>query len=328
MSDWFKKAGVLPLGLCALVSSALMCSNVANAAAASSSSASAGAAASANSADTVSSPIKGGVVNKVYSAQEAPELTMATYNMGAARISNLDSVTQAIKTLKADIVALNEVDKNTKRSGNKDQAAILAKSLGMHYSFGRAIDFDGGEYGVALLSKYPIINSEVVPLPSGDPNEHEPRVVLVSEIDASSLGFESPIVVLTTHLDFKEDHIVNTEQVRALIDVTKSNIKLKHIKDVTTKIKILAGDLNDTYNSEQFKELYRYYNLVSTDNPNDMRTWPAVNPMADLDHIFTSRGQIWRVSSLKVLQGNDRGINWAQTSDHNPVITTLKLLEQ
>lgn len=277
----------------------------------------------------VSSPIKGGVENIVYKKGEGPQLKVATYNMGAARISNLEQVTNAIKAIDADIIALNEVDKLTGRSSKKDQAKEIAERLNLHYAFGRAIDFDGGEYGVAVLSKFPITTSEVVPLPSGnDPKEHEPRAVLVAEINAAKAGFKSPIVFMVTHLDFKEDHIVNTEQVRALVDVTKSNIKLKNIKDITTKIKILAGDLNDTYNCEQFKELYRYYNLVADKDPNKMRSWPARNPMADLDHIFTSRGQIWSVQEVSVLEGKDNGIKWDAVSDHNPVVAKLQLLEQ
>ena len=38
----------------------------------------------------------------------------------------------------------------------------------MYYSFGKAIDFDGGEYGVAFLSRFPILNSQTIKLPSGE----------------------------------------------------------------------------------------------------------------------------------------------------------------
>ena len=43
-----------------------------------------------------------------------------------------------------------EVDKGTKRSGNVDQPATLAKLSGLHAAFGSALDYDGGKYGVAI----------------------------------------------------------------------------------------------------------------------------------------------------------------------------------
>ncbi len=278
----------------------------------------------ASSAASVLNPIKRGIENKVY--DNGPIVTVATYNMGAARVSDIDTIATAIKALDADIIALDEVDNKTERSGKVDQAKYLADKLGLHYAFGRAIDFEGGQYGVAILSRHPIAASEVVPLPSGDPKVDEARIVLAAEIAVP--GFDTPIVFMNTHLDYKEDHSIQQTQVQRINDLAVANVSLNNIKDFTTKIKILAGDFNDTYNSANVAELSRYWNLVATDDPNDMRTWPAANPMADLDHIFTSRGQIWDIKSLEVLQGNDRNIDWDGASDHTPIVVKLQLKEQ
>lgn len=278
----------------------------------------------ASSAASVLNPIKRGIENKVY--DNGPIVTVATYNMGAARVSDIDTIATAIKALDADIIALDEVDNKTERSGKVDQAKYLADKLGLHYVFGRAIDFEGGQYGVAILSRHPIAASEVVPLPSGDPKVDEARIVLAAEIAVP--GFDTPIVFMNTHLDYKEDHSIQQTQVQRINDLAVANVSLNNIKDFTTKIKILAGDFNDTYNSANVAELSRYWNLVATDDPNDMRTWPAANPMADLDHIFTSRGQIWDIKSLEVLQGNDRNIDWDGASDHTPIVVKLQLKEQ
>lgn len=278
----------------------------------------------ASSAASVLNPIKRGIENKVY--DNGPTVTVATYNMGAARVSDIDTIATAIKALDADIIALDEVDNKTERSGKVDQAKYLADKLGLHYAFGRAIDFEGGQYGVAILSRHPIAASEVVPLPSGDPKVDEARIVLAAEIAVP--GFDTPIVFMNTHLDYKEDHSIQQTQVQRINDLAVANVSLNNIKDFTTKIKILAGDFNDTYNSANVAELSRYWNLVATDDPNDMRSWPAANPMADLDHIFTSRGQIWDIKSLEVLQGNDRDIDWDGASDHIPIVVKLQLKEQ
>ena len=284
------------------------------------------AAATSTSAASVLQPIKRGIPDKVYEQGKGPILNLASYNIGAARVSDIETVTKAVGALKADVITLNEVDRLTARSGKVDQVKEIAEALNYNYVFGKTIDFDGGEYGIAILSKFPIGASEIVRLPSGDPKVDEARIVLLAEVQVP--GFDNPIVFMNTHLDYKEDHSIQRPQIQCINDLAVANISTHKITDFTTKIKILAGDFNDTYNSENVAELSRYWNLVTSDDPNDMRTWPAANPMADLDHIFTSRGQIWEVKSVEVLGGTDRGIDWNGTSDHNPIVTTLQLVEQ
>ena len=50
--------------------------------------------------------------------------------------------------------------------------------------------------------------------------------------------------------------------------------------------------------------------------------------MADLDHIFTSRGQRWEIKDIKVQGGNDLGVDWDSVSDHLPVVATMALKER
>lgn len=278
-----------------------------------------------SSAPEVLNPVKKGVTDKIY-ASNRPAVRIAQYNIAAARISSIEAVTNAIKALRADIVTLNEVDKNTARSGNVDQAAYIAQKLGMHYIFGKAIDFDGGEYGVAILSKFPIKTSEVVNLPNGQEGIDEPRIVLIAEIEHPR--FDTPVVVMNTHLDYKEDHILQGHQITRINDLAVANIALKNIDDFTNKVKILAGDFNDTYNSNNIAELERYWDPVVANEPHKMRTWPASNPMADLDHIFTSRGQRWLVRNVSVPSASEHKIDWAATSDHRPVVAELQLIER
>lgn len=314
------KMSKLAYGVGALL---LSCSLVSGAYASDSAKNSAAAAAKGAQAEVLN-PIVDGVTNKEY--KKGPVIKVASYNMGAARVSNIDEVTNAIKALGADIVALNEVDNKTERSGKVDQAQYIAKQLGLHYAFGRAIDFEGGQYGIAIVSKYPIENWEVVELPSGEPGVDEQRIVLAAEIKHDK--FDSPIIVLNTHLDYKEDHSIQKQQVARINDIAVANVSLKQIKDATTKIKILMGDFNDTYNSANVAELERYWDLVSAKDSYKMRTWPAANPMADLDHIFTSRGQRWELKEIKVPGGDDLGVDWDSVSDHLPIIATMRLKER
>ena len=275
-------------------------------------------------ADTkVLTPEKNGTPNKIYSESQAPQLTIANYNMAAARVSDLSTLAKAIKAMNADIISLNEVDKNTQRSGKVDQVAELAKLTGMHAAFGKAIDFEGGEYGVALLSKYPIDKQQVFPLPSGD---GEQRVLLVTQIQVPH--FDSPIIMMSTHLDWQEDPTIRLQQIREIENVTIGNTD-SSFNNIASSIKLLAGDFNDTYNGPAIRELERYWNPLVVEGA-DMRTWPAANPALDLDHLFAFRGQQWKIEELTVpnKKAEWKAVNWPVASDHIPVIVKMKLLEQ
>ena len=67
---------------------------------------------------------------------------------------------------KPDIIALQEVDQGTRRASRVDQPAEFARLTGMRVVFGRNIDFDGGGYGTAVLTRLPIRSSESVKLKS------------------------------------------------------------------------------------------------------------------------------------------------------------------
>ena len=71
-----------------------------------------------------------------------------------------------INSVRPDLVALQEVDQNTTRTLKVDQAAELARLTGLHFAYGKAMDYEGGGYGQAILSRYPIRHSEVYFLPS------------------------------------------------------------------------------------------------------------------------------------------------------------------
>ncbi|SUX85916.1 Uncharacterised protein [Citrobacter koseri] len=79
----------------------------------------------------------------------------------------------------------------------------------------RALDFDGGEYGLGILSKYKIQHTQVINLPSGDA---EQRVALLAQIEVP--GFDTPVLVMVTHLDWQKDPTMRIEQVRHLLDVS------------------------------------------------------------------------------------------------------------
>lgn len=256
----------------------------------------------------------GGIKNKTFSLAEAPVLKVASFNMAAGKVSNMTEIAKAIKAMNVDIVALQEVDKLTARSGKVDQLAELMKLTGMFGAFGRAIDFDGGEYGVAFLSKYPVKDPIIYPLPSG---QREQRIAFTAKVEVP--GFVAPITVINSHLDTKEDPTMRLEQVRELNDRT---IEIRGIK-------LLFGDMNDVPNSVTWHELSRYWNDIHPENK-DGRSWPAENAEIKVDYIFTGNAQRWHLDNLTIpnTTGEWQGINWPSVSDHLPIVAELRMIEQ
>ncbi|MDF2153265.1 endonuclease/exonuclease/phosphatase family protein [Vibrio sp. CAU 1672] len=254
------------------------------------------------------------LINKAYTEQQAPTIRVATFNMAAARVSTLTEIAQAIKALNADIVAIQEVDVLTGRSGSVDQPKQLAKLTGLNIEFGRAIDFDGGQYGLAIASKHPILKTDITQLPSGN---REQRIAFEAHIDVP--GFDAPITVFNAHLDTKEDPAMRVDQVRKLNDTAIDS----------RGIKILLGDMNDVPESATYRELSRYWNNI-TDENTDFRSWPAGNPEIQVDYIMTSKAQVWAINDVVVPQNTApyADINWPAVTDHLPIIVDMKMMEQ
>src|SRR5688500_10783479 len=123
------------------------------------------------------------------SVPSAP-LRVMVYNIHAGKdakgADNLERVAALVKTSEADIVLVQEVDRGTRRSGGVDQLATLMRLTGMHGVFGKSLDYQGGLYGIAILSRWPVTRDEVVPLRIEPPQPRaggslEPRIALIAE---------------------------------------------------------------------------------------------------------------------------------------------------
>jgi endonuclease/exonuclease/phosphatase family metal-dependent hydrolase len=139
----------------------------------------------------------------------AHNLRVMTYNIFGGkdlqRQPSLERVAAFIDSLEVDVIFLQEVDRRTRRSGGVDQAAILGDLTGRYAVFGRSMDFDGGEYGNAILSRWPVRTWRVVPLPAPDSPvpgaaATEPRSLLYVVVEAPG----GALHLLNTHLDHRE----------------------------------------------------------------------------------------------------------------------------
>lgn len=169
----------------------------------------------------------GGCASARRAANRTSPVRVLVYNIhagkDAAGAPNLDSVAAVVRSTGADIVLLQEVDRDTRRSGGVDQPAALARSTGFHAAFGRTLDFDGGQYGIAILSRWPIVAETLVHLPVDPPQErsggsYEPRGALRVEVDAPA----GRLVVVNTHLDPTGDDRWRRQEVQKVIAIVSA----------------------------------------------------------------------------------------------------------
>ena len=143
-------------------------------------------------------------------------ITPMTLKIGSFNIGNgsfvghdLSVLANDITSQGLDIVGLQEVDRLANRSKNLDIMAELSRLTGYeYYYFGKAITLPGniptygedGAYGIGILSKYPIVESETYLLESGS---REQRVLVRATIQ---LG-EKTLNFFNTHLSFEDDKL-------------------------------------------------------------------------------------------------------------------------
>ncbi|MCP4260758.1 MAG: hypothetical protein GY774_25015 [Planctomycetes bacterium] len=238
---------------------------------------------------------------------ESPyRVSVLTYNIyhgeDANGKSNLDAVAGIINSLKPDLVALQEVDNKTTRAKGLDLTAELSQRTGMQGIFGKAMDYAGGGYGEAVLTRHLIIYTKNNLLPN-TPNT-EPRAALEIQIE---LPTKDRIVFVGTHLDHLRDQINRMNQ--------SGRIKELY-QDYEFPI-ILAGDLNARPGSDPINLLSSQWAYASEGDPQP--TMPSVKPRSKIDYIMYKPKDRWKVIEVRV-------IDEKVASDHCPVFAVLELL--
>ena len=189
---------------------------------------------------------------------EAPETTkeetqmpktlrIGSYNIKHAAEANLNlnTIAQVIKKANLDIVGLQEIDYKTTRSNRVDQPAKLAEYTEMpYYVFVRGIDYQGGQYGTLILSKYPIVSSEVIPLESWD-KEGRSLGHAVIDVDGRQIDF------FNTHLSYEDTSLRGLQffEISEKTDLCKDFILTGDFNTANfSEFTILGGNLiNDTF---------------------------------------------------------------------------------
>lgn len=217
-------------------------------------------------------------------------IRIGSYNIKHAADANLDlnTIAGVIRSQDLDIVGLQEVDMRTKRSNYIDQPRALADAAEMpYYLFIRAIDYQGGEYGTLILSKYPITSSEVIPLESWD-KEGRALGHAVIDIDGMRLDF------FNTHLSYE--------------DKTLRGLQFNEVAAKTSACEnfIITGDFN-TANFSEFDVLGA--DLIN----NSARNYPTfTSSKKAIDNIVYSNAFKETSSGYVTRSYSDHCLLWAE----------------
>jgi len=217
---------------------------------------------------------------------------------------DMAAIARVINQEKPDLVALQEVDIFTERSGKKlDQALELARLTGMKSFFMKALDYQGGAYGIAVLSKHPILDSAGYLLPRDPALGGENRAVAAITVQ---LPGNKKIIFATTHLDLEAGNRLS--QAKALIGhFEKSGLPM-----------VLGGDFNALKGSPVIDLFDQHFTRTCLDDC--APTIPVVNPNRTIDFIMYKP-----TSRFKVM--NTRVIDEQYASDHLPVVVELEIVD-
>lgn len=246
-------------------------------------------------------------------AADGTPLRVMTFNIRSGN-GDLDGTAAAIRASAPDVVALQEVDVHwAERSDFADQASALSERLGMQVRFARIYHVPGAsaerparEFGVALLSRYPIARSrndtltrlstqDAIPVPAPMPG------LLEATIDVHG----TPVRVFDTHLDYRRDPSVRARQVTEMLAYIGADA-------VPT---IVFGDMNATPDAPELQPLLHRlrdaWRAASPAGPGF--TYPAEAPSKRIDYVLVSARVRVRDASVPV----------TTASDHRPVVVDV-----
>lgn len=228
-------------------------------------------------------------------AEEPTTLRMLCYNIrnasGLDNVTDYDRTAQVMRDAQPDLIAIQELDCKTRRSGGDDRLAELAQRTGLVPSYGAAIEYQGGQYGVGILSKEKPLATRTVPLPGRE----EKRVLLIAEFPE--------YVFFCTHFSLTaEDRLAS---VRIIAD---------ELAKYPQKAVFLAGDLNCEPTEAPIIELQKSWKILSSDG----MTFPADVPEIRIDYILGANlPASWTLMKHCVVEE-------AGASDHRPIFVQLE----
>ena len=216
---------------------------------------------------------------------------------------NLDAVAKVIKDTDPDLVALQEVDYKVNRSHQIDLATELGWRTKLTSIFGRAMYYDGGEYGNGILSRHTFLYTRNLQLPNIEGQEPRAAVEVIMELPS-----RDTIAFISTHFSHE------AQPGRAL-----QAKEINKVFSVNAYPTILAGDFNAKPGSKPIDILEERWGSAY-DKENPLFTSPSNQPKNKIDYVMFYPKNRWRVIDRKVIAD-------AYVSDHCAYLVTLELLD-
>jgi endonuclease/exonuclease/phosphatase family metal-dependent hydrolase len=229
-----------------------------------------------------------------------------TYNIhvgvGMDKKLDLKRIADVINHEHPDLVGLQEVDRGVKRTEGKDEIGELAAMTHMDYAFAHNLDYQGGQYGVAILSRFLIQKIDHQKFENKREAERRGMIRVEVEIDGRKVNF------VTTHLDYQyeDGRVFETEQLLRFLDGLKGPL-------------IVVGDLNDEPVGGAYKlMLTRFVDAWQGSRAKgEGLSYPADKPAKRIDYIFYGTAEGVRAKKASLVN--------TLASDHLPVVAELEL---
>lgn len=236
---------------------------------------------------------------------EPTRLRVMSYNIhhgeGVDGKVNLVRIAEVIKQQSPDIVGLQEVDKGVARTQRRDFPAELAALTGMACVFSNNFNYQGGEYGNAVLTRLPIERWTNTHLRMLRPNEQRGVLQLVLKVGARKLLF------MNTHIDYRHDdaeRVANVAQFKEII--ADQRLPIVFVGDFNSQ----PGSRTHAAMAEAFDDVW----LLAGDGPGFTIT--STNPSSRIDYVW--------VSKSAPLQALRAWVPRTEASDHLPLMVDLQ----
>ncbi len=206
-------------------------------------------------------------------------IRVMTYNIhhaeGVDGRVDLERISDVILKAKADVVALQEVDRGVERTKKIDMMMELSDLTGMTYAFGKTIDFQGGDFGNGFLTRFPILEERNLLYSTIRGGEQRGLLQLVLEARGEEF------VVMNTHLDYQE---VDSERVACIYEIRAA------AQRYSPRAVIVCGDFNDEPGSRALMFLKEeFLDTWEEAGRGTGTTYPADSARRRIDYIFLAK---------------------------------------
>ena len=233
-------------------------------------------------------------------SQEKASFSIMSYNIrngvGMDDVADYSRTAAVIKKWHPDLIAVQEIDSVTNRSKQKFVIDEIASLTGMYHEFAPAINYDGGKYGIGILSKEKPLKVRHLSLPGSE----EMRVLLIAEF--------KDYIFVCVHLS------LTAEDQATSINIINDEIN-KFDKPV-----FIAGDFNAEPKSKTILLLENDFKILT---PLGAKTYPANEPTEAIDYIAIckSKSEKYKLESTFV-------VDEPHASDHRPIMVEMSVVNK